>query len=814
MADLLNEVTSKEFGRKSFLKGTGALVVTMGVAGAATAGKASADVSPYASPGPFQQDTVDAWLIIHADNTASVKLGKVELGQGSSTGLLMVAAEELSMDLSQMKMIANDTAVTPNQGSTAGSSALKTGGKQVRAAAAAGAAALKALAAANLGADASTLTVKSGVVTAPNGRSVTYGALLGDKLFNVQASAAYNLTPTTAVPPAPGAGLAPGFPALTKPISQYKLVGTSPQRIDIPAKVNGTYTYVHNVRVPGMLHGRVVRPKGQAAYGWSYTITSVDPSSISHIPGAQVVQKGNFLGVVAPKEYDAIQAAAQLKVVFADPPTISSAGNLWKQMRAHDAAGLAPAKYNVNTGNFDTAFASAAKTVSSTYAMAYHGHMPIGPTAAVADVTANGARIFTNSQNIYATRNQLAQVTGLPTNQIRVTYVEGGSVYGSNPQNDVVLASAILSQQVGKPVRLQFMRWDEHGWDHYGPAIMQDMRGGIDASGNLIASEYTGFAIPYYSTEAAGFLSGTQPLVVSTTQNADSTNSGTAYAIPNRRVITKTLPLANNYFMSSFLRAPLSLHVSWGYEQFIDELAVKANMDPVAFRLQNIASLDRELALGLTALTYNRWKTVLVEVARISNWQAKVSGSKVGTGDVLKGRGVALSSFTGTTAGAVADVSVNVKTGKVTVDHMYIAQDNGVSFYLDGGVNNTEGAVIQGVSRTLVEGLNFDTKYVTGLDWVTYPMLRFKDHPKVTTSILQRFDVPDVTSATLGSNGQSTRNALVENVGSYAGGSGEPGLSPVAGAIGNAFFDATGVRLHEAPMTPARVRAALKAAGK
>ena len=164
-----------------------------------------------------------------------------------------------------------------------------------------------------------------------------------------------------------------------------------------------------------------------------------------------------------------------------------------------------------------------------------------------------------------------------------------------------------------------------------------------------------------------------------------------------------------------------------------------------------------ELALGLTALTYNRWKTVLVEVARISNWQAKVSGSKVGTGDVLKGRGVALSSFTGTTAGAVADVSVNVKTGKVTVDHMYIAQDNGVSFYLDGGVNNTEGAVIQGVSRTLVEGLNFDTKYVTGLDWVTYPMLRFKDHPKVTTSILQRFDVPDVTSATLGSNGQIGR---------------------------------------------------------
>ena len=364
--------------------------------------------------------------------------------------------------------------------------------------------------------------------------------------------------------------------------------------LDIPSKVNGSYTYVHNVKVPGMLHGRVVRPKGQAAYGWTYDIVSVDPSSISHIPGAQVIRKGNFLGVVAPKEYDAIQAAAQLKVTFKAPPTISSAGNLWKQMRAHDSAGLAPAKYNVNTGNFDTAFASAAFKVSQSYAMAYQGHMPIGPTCAVADVTANGARIFTNSQNIYATRNQLAQVTGLPTNQIRVTYVEGGSVYGSNPQNDVVLASAILSQQVGKPVRLQFMRWDEHGWDHYGPAIMQDMRGGIDASGNLIASEYTGFAIPYYSTEAAGFLSGTQPLVVSTTQNADSTNSGTAYAIPNRRVITKTLPLANNYFMSSFLRAPLSLHVSWGYEQFIDELAVKANMDPVAFRLQNIASLDRD----------------------------------------------------------------------------------------------------------------------------------------------------------------------------------------------------------------------------
>ena len=813
MADLLNEVTSKEFGRKSFLKGTGALVVTMGVAGAGTAAATSADVSPYASPGPFQQDSLDSWLVIHADNTASVKLGKVELGQGTSTGLLMIAAEELSMTLSQMRAISNDTAVTPNQGATVGSQGMKTGGKQTRAAAAAGAAALRTLAAASLGADASTLTVKAGVVTAPNGKSVTYGALIGDKLFNVTVDKAYNLTPTTAVPPAPGAGLAPAFPGLTKPVSKYTIVGTSPKRLDLPSKVNGSYTYVHNVKVPGMLHGRVVRPKGQAAYGWTYDIVSVDASSIAHIPGAQVIRKANFLGVVAPKEYDAIQAASSLKVTFAEPPTISSAGNLWKQMRAHDTAGLAPAKYNVNTGNFDTAFASAAFKVSQTYAMPYHGHHPIGPTCAVADVTANGARIFTNHQNIYSVRTGLQTVLGMPMSQIRVTYVEGGSVFGTNPQGDTVYAAAIMSQIAGKPVRMQMMRWDEHGWDNYGPAELMDIRGAADAAGNITGTEYTQFGIPGFSTIPASHMSGAETIVISTTANGDSNNSGTQYAIPNRRVVTKTLPLAKNYFKTAALRAPQALHSAWGYEQMIDELAYAAKMDPAAFRLKNIATHERELALGLTTLTYNRWKAALVDVMAQSKWQAKVANSVAQTGNVRKGRGIALGAFAGTQAAAVVDIELNVKTGKIVAKELWVSQDNGISFYIDGGVNNSIGAAIQGVSRALVEGLNFDTKYVTGLDWVTYPMLRFKDHPKVNMFVLQRYDIPEVQTATLGSNGASVQNGVVERDGIYAGGSGEPALAPVAAAIGNAFFDATGVRLREAPMTPARVRATLKLAG-
>jgi CO/xanthine dehydrogenase Mo-binding subunit len=767
------------------------MIVGFSLAGAATAGKAGAAAPTAAGYNP-SLTALDAWLTINADNTINLKTSQGDPGNGISTGFLMVAAEELDVELSQMRFsVNNDTNVTPVQFYTAGSSAIQSGGLAVRGAAAAAKSALLDLAATNLGVAKSSLTVSKGVVTG-GGKSVTYGALLGDKLFNVRAASAFSV-----------ASGAPG----TKPVADYKLVGKhGVQRVDIPAKVTGQFTYSHNVRVPGMMHGRVVRPRGQGAYGSGTApkVLSVDESSIKHIAGAKVVRFGDFVGVVADKEYAAIQAASQLKVKWADMPKIAAVGNIFKQMRDDDAAGKAPARIGASFGNFDAAYANAATKVAQSYKYHYQGSMPIGPCCAIADVTASGARIFTNSQSIYLTRasvkTALDAVMGsktLPLNRIRLTYYEGASTYGpAAAWDDVAQAAAVMSALTGKPVRLQLMRWDENGWSHYGPAQLTDVRGAVDSSGNIVAFEYTQFGIPYFTTNHSQ-QQVTGQAVYATSGGLDTTISGSQYNIPNRKAIGKSLPLQDNYFKTTFLRAPLANQSAFAAEQLVDELAYAAKMDPVAFRLKNIATATSQVPD--VAL---RWKNALETVAKAANWKSKVAASNVSSANVVTGRGVAFGHFANTRVAAIADVSVNRKTGKITVSHVYVGSDAGLIVYPDGMHNNEEGAIMQGVSKSLYEQLAFDTKGVTSLDWVSYPMIRFKDAPKITLTANTRTDVPinDTTSIAAG--------------GSRSTGSGEPGLVPVVPAIANAFFDATGVRIREAPMTPGRVRAVLAAAAK
>jgi nicotinate dehydrogenase subunit B len=788
----MTEMLKKEFSRKSFVKGGGALIVGFSMAGAALGAKAAhAAEDPYASNGPYDQISVDSWITIHADNTASLKIGKVEMGQGTPTALLMIAAEELDMAFSQMKMITHDTNLTPNQGASVGSQGVQTGGKQTRAAAAAAKQALLKLASTSLGVPVASLIVKDGVVSG-GGRTVKYGELLGDKLFNTTItgfSAAGNATtPAQAVAGSPG----------TKPVSQYTIVGTNPPRVDVPSKVTGEYTYVHNIRVPGMLHGRVVRPRGQGGYGdgTAPKVLSVDEGSIKHIKGARVVRFNNFVGVVADTEYAAIQAGAQLKVKYADMPALPGVGNLWKGMRDHDSAGKAPARVTVNQGNFDSAFNSAAVKVNQSYKFHYTGHLPIGPSCCVADVTPNGARVFTNTQDAYGTRQNIKDVldtvmgsSAPPLNRIRLTYVEGGSVYGSAPYRDNNQGAAIMSALTGKPVRLQFMRWDEHGWDNYGPAQMTDIRAGADASGNLVALEFTHFGIPYYSTQPAEQqVKGNT--AYATTGRAEGTISGQQYTIPNWKVIGKSLPLQNNYFSVSFLRAPDNPQSAFATEQAVDELAYMLKMDPVAFRLKNVQS-------SLTVDPAQRWKNVLTAVSKEANWTPRVAASNLSSADVVTGRGIAFGFYSNTMTCCVADVEVKKSTGKITAKTLHVAGDAGLIVYPHGSENNEEGAAMQGLSRGLVEQVDFNKAGVTSLDWVSYPMIRFKDAPKIHIHGLSRTDVPDPAGP-----------------GSRTTGSGEPALSPVPAAVANAFFDATGVRLREAPMTPARVRGVLKAAGK
>jgi nicotinate dehydrogenase subunit B len=798
MTGLLHE---REFSRQAFLKGGGAMLVGFSVAGASFGAKAAkAADDPYASNGPYDQTQVDSWLIIHADNTASLKIGKVEMGQGTPTALLIIAAEELSMDFKQMKMITHDTNITPNQGSSVGSQGVQTGGKQTRAAAATAYTALLNMASANLGVPVSSLSVKSGVVSG-GGKTVTYGQLIGDKLFNTaipnMSTNGNAATPVQAVAGAPG----------TKPVSSYTMVGMRgvAPRVDIPAKVIGTYTYVHSIKLPGMLHGRLVRPRGQGAYGagTNVPVLSIDESSIAHIPNVQIIHVGNFLGVVAPVEYHAIQAAAQLKVKFADMPTIRPVGNLFKGMRDDDTAGKAPARIAGSSGNFDTAFASAAQKLTRTYKYHYTGHLPIGPSCCVADVTDGGARLFTNTQDAYGTRTDVQNAlnlvyaalgkTPLPANRIRLTYVEGSSVYGSAPYRDANQGAAIMSLVTGKPVRLQWMRWDEHGWDNYGPAQMTDIRAGIDASGNITAFEFTAFGIPYWTTQPAEQQVGRAPIFASSGP-LDTTISGTQYNIPNWRLIGKSLPLQDNYFKVSFLRAPNAPQSSFAAEQAADELAYMAKMDPVAFRLQNVATPTSNVGQPGPDVAL-RWKNVLTAVAKDSNWKPKVAASNLSSANVVTGRGIAFGYYANTMSCCVADVTVNKKTGKIIAKNLYVAGDAGLIVYPEGSENNEEGAAVQGLSRALQEEVTFNNKHVTSLDWVQYPMLRFKESPKVFIHGLTRTDVPDPSGP-----------------GSRTTGSGEPALAPVAAAVANAFFDATGVRIYEAPMSPARVRAVLKAA--
>jgi CO/xanthine dehydrogenase Mo-binding subunit len=756
----MTEILSKEFSRTAFLKGGGAMVVGFSIFGAGFANRARGAESPYASHGGYDPTAVDSFIVIHPDNTATIRTGRPELGSGVATGLLMIAGEELNMGMTQLRFVQPDTRDAPNTGAVAGSNGTTNAGQMVRAAAVAAYQALLDLGAARLGVPKTSLTVSDGIIVG-GGRSVSYGDLLGDKLFNVRMA-------TTSLQPGAGA---------SKPRSAYKLVTTRVPRLDIPDKASGKYTYIHNVRVPGMLHGRVVVPPGQAAFGHVDTIVSIDRSSIKHLKDVQIVRRDNFLGVVAPREYDAIQAAAQLKVTWADPPPLPGVGNIWKQMRDHDSAGQSTQRYQVNVGNVDPAYAAAAKKVSATFKYHYNGHVPIGPSCAIADVTNNGALIIANPQGAHDMRTRIAAMLGLPEQVVRIKFFEGASTFGSAPYRECMYQAALLSQAVGKPVRLQYMRWNEHGYDNYGPAQLMDVRGAVDANGKIVAYDYTVFAIPYYTTHYPLLQIG-ETSAPPGLGNADTNNSGTQYNLANRRVLSKSLPLLNNYFKSITLRAPLAPATVFGSEQMVDELAHLSGMDPVAFRLNNISTA-----------TDRRWLGTLETVARISGWQPRVAASSLANGTVVSGRGVALGGYAGSMAGVVADIDVNRKTGKIVVKHLYASQDNGFTVMPTGVENQMSGSLIQGASRALYEAVVFDRKRVTSTDWVTYPIMRFQDTPKVTTAVVQRLEL-------------------------NPSGAGEPPTVPAGAAIANAFFDATGVRIREAPMTPGRVRAVLAAAGK
>jgi nicotinate dehydrogenase subunit B len=437
----------------------------------------------------------------------------------------------------------------------------------------------------------------------------------------------------------------------------------------------------------------------------------------------------------------------------------------------------------------DTALASAAHVVSGEYGFNTLSHTPIGPMCAVADVTPEGARLFVGTQGPYQTRSVVAPVIGLPENRVHVTACTMGGAYGHSQYDDTATAAALMSQSVGAPVRLQLMRWDELGWDTYNPALLMDVRAGIDSKGNLVAIDFTNIMPQWgFGEWPSAALASNSPL---TPFNWPGYPPGPMYNLPNQRYTVIEVELTGNWVAGSYMRSVGAHALTFAAEQIIDELAHAANMDPVAFRIQNVVQ-GNDFSQGQHR---DQLLALLNAVTKAADWQPKVSASNLSDANVVTGRGVAWQDLYNpidmAQTAAIADVEVNKKTGKVTVKHVYHAISPGLAVYPDGIMNQISGGTVQSISWTLHEQVVTSRTHVTSTDFITYPLLRFKDTPKVTP-ILIPWDTYSDTP--------------------YAAGVGESPVVAVPAAVANAFYDATGVRMRTAPMTPARVRAALKAA--
>ena len=736
--------------RREFLKAGGAVVVGFGLRDVLLA---QTTPSRGLVAGPTDARQIDTWLAIHADNTATVYVGFAELGQGASTALLQIAADELDLDMGQIKSVRLDTNVTPNQGGTYSSASIARGGPQVRTAAAEARLALLGMASKRMSVPIESLRVSKGIVsTADGAKRVTYGELIGDRRFDL-----------------PFTGSAP----VKKP-SEYAVVGERVARRDLSDKIKGSHVYMQHVRVPGMLHGRVVRPRGQRAYGAGARVVSVDESSVRGIPGVRVLRRGDFLGVVAENEWDAVRAARLLKVAWETRSTLPGSDKLYERMRS----AATPEEIVLERGNATGALASAAHVVSQTSRAPYQAHAPFGPNCAVADVKGDGALVMCSTQDVYATRRTLSALLKLPQESVRVQYYEGSGTYGHSCYDDVAQAAVFMSQDAGRPVRVQFMRWDEHGWDNFGPAHVGEARVAADEHGKLVAYEYHGWQHGWSGTEASAQLAGSPvgefiAAAAMGVQGVNRLTCGGQYQIPNLRLVNHKLQVTD-YLKAGWLRSPLDLSFAFASEQAIDQLAHVLAIDPYEFRKRNIAD--------------ERWLGVLDVVANAAKWTPTRANPARKDATVLSGRGIGLGTHLQSWGGAVADVEVNAATGQVRITHLYGALDAGLVVNPAIVESQIRGQLVQTASRMLHEEVTFDTSGVTSVDWRSYPILRFEECPDVTPIVVQRMNERSL-------------------------GAGEEVMAAAAAAIANAFFDATGVRMETFPFTPPRVLEALKRRG-
>ena len=736
-----------DIARRRFLR-NGALVVTFALLPAAR----TVASAPGASK-PVSLTEVDSFLAIDSKGHVTVYSGKVDLGTGVRTALAQIAAEELDLPIAAVTIVAGDTQLTPDQGPSYGSLSIQVGGVQIRQAAAAAKAALLGRASVRFGAPVSTLDARDGRITGPGGTAISYGALLAGRGFAIS--------------------LDPKHPVETKRPELFTLVGRPVPRVDIPAKVTGRYTYMHDFRVPGMLHGRVVRPPALGA-----ELQDVDESSVKGLPGiVRVVRQRNFLGVVATSEWSAIRAARALRATWSKWEGLPEQGKLFEYVRASK---VATDEITSNVGDAPGALPREGLTrVEATYDFAIHTHGSIGPSCAIAAFEGGALTCWSASQATHNLRRQLAKMLEMSIDDIRCIYVEGAGCYGRNGHEDAAADAALLARAVGKPVRVQWMREDEHGWDPKGPPTLIDLKGALNSAGEVIAWQGD-FYIPQQRPPSllltpllAGSLAGLPVDDVGTGGIAN--DSGIPYRFAN--IKTTCHRLESTPFRPSWIRSPGRMQNTFANESFIDELAARAKSDPIAFRLKYLDSTD---VRGIETL--NR-------AAALAKWQTRASPDpRPQTGDVRAGRGVAYCKYelVRTYVAAVAEVEVTLSSGLIRVTRFSIAHDCGQIINPDGLRNQIDGNIVQTMSRTLKEELQFDRSRVTSLDWASYPILTFPEIPDVQYDLIDRPKEPPW-------------------------GAGEPAAVVVPGAISNAVFDAIGVRLRSVPFTPQKVRAAFEA---
>lgn len=705
---------------------------------------------------PPKEGALDLFLVLDEGGGVTAFNGHVDLGTGIRTALAQIVAEELDVALERVTMVLGHTGVAPDQGATIASDSIQVSARPLRAAAAQARGHLVGLAAEALGLPADSLEVEDGVVRPRDGgnAAISYADLLRGRTERLM------LDDTTPV----------------KPASAHRIVGRRVPRVDIPAKATGAFTYVHDVRVPGMLHGRVVRPPYAGIDAGSFvgkSLIRVDEGSVAHIPGlAAVVTMGDFIGVVAEREEQAAEAARVLKAEWRETPTLPDLERTEEALRA-----VAPQKRRVllERGDLAAARAEATQVIEAAYVWPWQMHASIGPSCAVADVRADAATIWAGTQNPYPLRMDIALLLGLPEADIEIVRFEAAGCYGRNCADDVAADAALLSRAVGRPVRVQLTREQEHAWEPKGAAQLMDVTGGIAADGT---PAFYDFLTRYPSNTAvtlALLLTGRVPADNPVMEMGDRT-AIPPYAYDAMRVaVDDVAPIVR----AAWLRGVSALPNSFAHESYVDELAAAAGVDPVDYRLRH---LHDPRAADLVRATAER-----------AGWEKRTAPRReVVEGDVVRGQGFAYalyvhSKFPGYGAAWsawVADVEVNRATGDVAVKRVTVGQDSGLMINPAGIEHQIHGNVIQSTSRVLKEQVTFDDTAVTSREWGAYPILTFPEVPVINVVLMPRPDDPPL-------------------------GSGESASVPSAAAIANAIFDATGVRLREPPFTPDRVRAAL-----